>query len=95
MVAKLRVLFAVPWPTSLYVSKPIILYLFLLRSSYFLDNAKDIISMTANAFPEDWSRCLNAGMCTYLPKPVKRDTLNAELNKAYLYNHSFIISRSF
>jgi len=48
------------------------------------DKAVHIISMTANAFPEDWSRCANAGMCTYLPKPVKRDTLSAELNKAVL-----------
>ena len=40
--------------------------------------------MTANAFPEDWTRCVNAGMCSYLPKPFKRETLQAELNKAYL-----------
>jgi CheY-like chemotaxis protein len=42
--------------------------------------------MTANAFPEDWARCASVGMCTYLPKPFKRETLRAELNKVYLLN---------
>lgn len=52
----------------------------LFRISFIL---QDIISMTANAFPEDWTRCAEAGMCTYLPKPVKRDTMLLELRKAY------------
>ncbi len=38
-----------------------------------------IIAMTANAFAEDKSRCLDAGMDDYISKPVNPDTLFAKL----------------
>jgi CheY-like chemotaxis protein len=40
-----------------------------------------IIAMTANAMKGDRERCLQAGMDGYVSKPVKRETLFAEIQK--------------
>ena len=40
-----------------------------------------IVAMTANAFPEDRQRCLDAGMDDYLPKPVSSEQLFNLLEK--------------
>ena len=40
-----------------------------------------IIAMTANAMKGDKERCLDAGMDGYISKPVKRETLFAEIQR--------------
>ena len=38
-----------------------------------------ILSMTANAFPEDAKRCMDAGMNCYLTKPLELDKVVAAI----------------
>lgn len=57
----------------------------LIKSTYI-----HIISLTANAFMEDQARCDQAGMCTYLTKPVRLETLEAEVIKGYRAVHGEI-----
>lgn len=42
-----------------------------------------VIGFTATAFAEDREKCLSAGMCSFLSKPVKISELEAELIKAW------------
>ena len=49
--------------------------------SSVLDHEVPVIAMTANAFPEDRSRALNAGMNDFIAKPVDRTTLSGMLAK--------------
>ena len=41
-----------------------------------------IIALTANAYPEDKARCLEAGMNGYVAKPIRRDALMAAIQEA-------------
>ena len=41
-----------------------------------------IIALTANAFPEDVAACFDAGVTTFLAKPVRKETLVAALLNA-------------
>lgn len=41
-----------------------------------------IIALTANAYPEDKTRCLEAGMNGYVAKPIRRDVLMAAIQEA-------------
>jgi len=41
-----------------------------------------IIAVTANAFQEDIDKCMNAGMCVHMAKPIKRDDLKKKMEKA-------------
>eukprot|EP00026_Physarum_polycephalum_P006601 Phypoly_transcript_06650.p1 GENE.Phypoly_transcript_06650~~Phypoly_transcript_06650.p1 ORF type:complete len:554 (+),score=78.16 Phypoly_transcript_06650:185-1663(+) len=42
-----------------------------------------IVSMTANAFPEDRQNCLDAGMDDFLTKPLRVEQLQAALHKCH------------
>ena len=42
-----------------------------------------IIALTANAFKEDREACFAAGMDGFLTKPIRKATLNAELNRVW------------
>ncbi|MCP5278744.1 MAG: PAS domain-containing protein [Thiobacillus sp.] len=41
-----------------------------------------IIALTANAYPDDEARCLEAGMDGYVAKPIRRDVLMAAIEEA-------------
>lgn len=58
----------------------------LIRKTYNLPC--HIIALTANAFTEDRERCIGAGMCSYMSKPVRMDVLKQELKLAYRELHS-------
>ena len=45
-----------------------------------------IVALTANAYPEDRDKCLQAGMTDFIAKPVRKLTLLGKLSM-YLHNH--------
>ncbi|WP_449233747.1 response regulator [Azospirillum doebereinerae] len=45
-------------------------------------NATPIVALTANTFPEDVARCRAAGMTGYVPKPIDRKLLMAEIARS-------------
>lgn len=51
------------------------------RASAVLDHEIPVIAMTANAFPEDRTRALAAGMSDFLAKPVDRSVLANMIEK--------------
>jgi len=42
-----------------------------------------IVSITADAFPEDRANCINAGMDAFLTKPIRLEQLQASLETCY------------
>lgn len=40
-----------------------------------------IIAMTANAMQDEYTRCIEAGMDSYLPKPIKKEDLAKMLHQ--------------
>jgi CheY-like chemotaxis protein len=53
-----------------------------IRGDIPADHQPYIIAMTANAFAEDRDRCIQAGMDDYVSKPVRKDILQAALQRA-------------
>jgi PAS domain S-box-containing protein len=53
-----------------------------IRGDIPADQQPYIIAMTANAFAEDRDRCIQAGMDDYVSKPVRKDILQAALQRA-------------
>ncbi|MCG5243737.1 response regulator, partial [Azospirillum doebereinerae] len=45
-------------------------------------NATPIVALTANTFPEDVAHCRAAGMTGYVPKPIDRKLLMAEIARS-------------
>jgi CheY-like chemotaxis protein len=54
-----------------------------IRTEFPPANQPRIVAMTAAAFPEDRSRCMDAGMDDYVAKPVSMDELTAVLRRAH------------
>ena len=46
-------------------------------------NTVPIIALTANAFKEDADACLAVGMNGFVSKPIRKATLNAEINRVW------------
>lgn len=45
-----------------------------------LERQPHIIAVTANAFQEDVKKCLDAGMCAHMAKPIKRDDIRKKMD---------------
>jgi CheY-like chemotaxis protein len=48
-----------------------------------LSKQPHIIAVTANAFQEDVEKCLNAGMCGHMAKPIKREDLKKRMERSF------------
>ena len=48
------------------------------------ENAPKIIAMTANVFLEDKEKCLDAGMCDFMTKPINKELLKENLERIYI-----------